>query len=343
MRLAADGHPIHTRALSATLGHRGDGRLDASGYVIDLRKRGVVPVAGDLQGPGIVHHMLLDAVIDPGTRVIEEIASRQPNVAFEASPITAGESCRDPAARVEALRGTEVDQDYPRRLSAAIGGPRGCSHVLTLAQFLGSAAGWAFARGDVAGTRRAGERIFRRDVVLDGQEPADRRFDIALQLTDMAYAPAEAITQPMLRFGRQHEVRAVARIDLSRLALSSLDVAERHRTLDTVGDAEWRERPDVAEALVAGPVMHGSSALLLQRRAANPADAPIYDALLMLAPTMIQCFATLSDAWLVDTREADTLIGMGGIPDSCYMWRRGGALDRKRRRADPMPGLAGAR
>ena len=38
-------------------------------------------------------------------------------------------------------------------------------------------------------------------------------------------------------------------------------------------------------------------------------------------------------------RAADSVIGMGGLPDSCYMWRRGGALDRLRGPDDPLPTL----
>jgi hypothetical protein len=175
--------------------------------------------------------------------------------------------------------------------------------------------------------------------VLDGHEPGERRFDIAIQLTDLEYAPAEERTRPMNRFGRQYEVRALVQIDLSRLTVAGLDLAERRRGSGDLDDGGWRQRPDVAAALVGRPAMQGSSAVLLDRQGAAPDDAPLYDALLMLAPTMIQCFATLSDAWLVRARDAETLIGMGGIPDSCYMWRRGGALDRARLPTDPTPGL----
>src|SRR5262245_17331200 len=116
MRLEVAGQPIHTRALAVTLSERDDHKLDARGYILDLRKRGVVPVASDLQGPGVIHHMLLDAVVDPSTRSLEEISTRQPNVAFEPSAVTAGESCRDPAARIEALRGGILDDGDARRL-----------------------------------------------------------------------------------------------------------------------------------------------------------------------------------------------------------------------------------
>jgi hypothetical protein len=338
MHLPVQGHPIHTRALAVELRQGTGDLIAASGYVLDLRQRGVVPVAADLQGPGIVHHMLLDTTIEPRRRTLEAIAARQPQVAFEPSAVTAGESCRDPVARLAALRGSVLDQDWARRLGAEFGGPRGCSHLLTLAQLLGSTAVWALDR-TAPGARRQGERLFRRDIVLDAHNAPGRRFDIAIQVTDMTFAPAEEIAHPMQRFGRQHEVRAMARLDLTTLALATLDVAERQRTAGEVGADGWRLRPDVAEGLVGRSAIRGSSAVLLERLAAAPADLPIYDGLLMLAPAMIQCFATLSDGWLGETRDADTRLGIGGIPDSCYMWRRGGGLDRARRPGDPMPGI----
>src|SRR6058998_3917409 len=127
MRLEAHGHPLHTRALSIVLTARADGKLDVHGAVLDLRKRGFVPVAGDLQGPGIIHYMQLDGVVDPASGRLEHITARQPNVAFEPSALTKGESCRDPIARIEALAGACFDETYARRLSGEIGGPRGCS------------------------------------------------------------------------------------------------------------------------------------------------------------------------------------------------------------------------
>ena len=55
MPLDAAGHPLHSRLLSVELRTRADGFLDAAGVVLDLRKRGFVPVGGDLQGAGIIH------------------------------------------------------------------------------------------------------------------------------------------------------------------------------------------------------------------------------------------------------------------------------------------------
>jgi hypothetical protein len=40
--------------------------------------------------------------------------------------------------------------------------------------------------------------------------------------------------------------------------------------------------------------------------------------------------AALSEKWPALALQSSSAIGMGGIPDSCFMWRRGGALDRAR-------------
>src|SRR5262245_52618545 len=128
MRLEVRGHPLHTRALSIALTERADGKLDVASYVLDLRKRGFVPVAGDLQTSGIVHHMRLDGIVDPQSRVLERIEASQPSVAFEPSALSRGESCRDPIARIGEVMGAALDSDFSRRAGAAIGGPRGCSH-----------------------------------------------------------------------------------------------------------------------------------------------------------------------------------------------------------------------
>ena len=108
MHLDLRGHPLHTRSLSVTLTQRADGRLDAHAELVDLRKRGFVPVAGELQPSGVVHHMLLDGEIDPRTAVLDAIALRQPSVAFEATAVTGGESCRDPADRIQGLVGARA-------------------------------------------------------------------------------------------------------------------------------------------------------------------------------------------------------------------------------------------
>jgi len=333
MHLDLHGHPLHTRALSVTLRQRADGRLDVHGSLLDLRKRGFVPVAGELQPSGIVHHMLLDGVVDPVARLLDALEARQPAVAFEASAITRGESCRDPVERVRALGGTPLGDDFSRRLGEEIGGPRGCSHVLTLAHLLGSTVAWALAQAGEGG-HASGAPVFRRDVVVDGVETAAGALALGLQLTDLYWAPAPALARPMERFGREHEVRALVDIDLGRYALGAVTVAERRRDAATL-DAPWTDRHDAGEAAAGLSLARGVSAGLRERLGGRSDDAPVLDALLMLAPALIQVFAAMSDTWPAQAQRDRWQLGMGGRPDSCWMWRRGGALEQARTPEDP--------
>src|SRR5262245_50873996 len=118
MQIDARGVPIHTRTLSVTLRADEEPLVAFEGYVLDLRKRGFVPVGGDLQGTGIIHHMLLSGMIDRDARQIRSIHAEMPRVAFEATPATGGESCRDLVGRVDSLAGVPLDATYSRRIGA---------------------------------------------------------------------------------------------------------------------------------------------------------------------------------------------------------------------------------
>ena len=332
MHLKVEGHPLHSRALAVTLLQRADGKLDVQAYLLDLRKRGFVPVAGDLQSSGIIHHMKLNGIVDPARAVLESISAEQPAVAFEASAVSGGESCRDPIDRVAALAGTSLDAGYARRLVAEIGGPRGCSHILTLAQLLGSTVSW-FLGGragfdPAAGRFRPGERLFRRDVIIDGHESEPQRVAMAVQLTDLHLAPAPPVARPMDRFAGELEVRLLATADAAKLALVGAVAAERRRGPDDLATAPWRDRTAAVSDLVGLKLFSGVSAELLRRLGGEANDRPLLDALLMVAPAFLQCAGALSEDWPIDAQRGASIMGTGGYPDSCYIWRREGTLGR---------------
>ena len=334
VRLDVHGHPLHSRALSVTLVQRGDGRLDVDGSVLDLRKRGFVPVGGDLQASGIIHDMRLRAVVDPATLRVETIAAEQPTVAFEPSPATGGESCRDPIGRVEVLAGTRLDAGLNRRLTDAIGGPRGCSHILTLGRLLGSTVVWALERdralhGADPG-RRPGERVFRRDLVVDAYEQPDGTLAFAVQQGDLHLAPAAPLALPLDRLAAYEEVRILAEVDFPTRTVTQLRIAERCRDAAATAEPAWCEHPELAARLAGLPLGPGSSPELLRRLETASPRVPVRDALLMLAPTLVQCLAALADRLVPAAGANRSLAGLGGLPDSCYMWRRDGALARSR-------------
>ena len=333
MQLDVQGHPIHTRALAVGLAQRADGKLDVHGYVLDLRKRGFVPVAGDLQGSGIVHHMTLKGIVDPSAAVLETIAAQQLSVAFEPSAVTEGEQCRDPIAAVEALAGASLDADFSRRVSQALGGPRGCSHILTLAHLLGSSAAWALERDRTlhpeARERPAGQRVFRRDLIIDGYEVPDAML-LAIQLADLHFAPTPPVARPMERFAADREIRGHLTIEFPTFALRSAALAERTRTAAGFETGQWSDLADTVADLAGLGFGYGVTGELLRRFGDRMVDRPLLDTLLMVGPALIQCAGAMSDSWPAAFKASDSLVGVGGLPDSCYMWRSGGALARAR-------------
>ena len=339
MHLDQRGHPLHTRSLTVSVTQREAGHLDCQASLLDLRKRGFVPVGGDLQSSGIVHQMHLAGIIDATTGTVEALEATQPSVAFEASATTGGESCRDVIGNVAGLAGTQLGEAWPPQVASEIGGPRGCYHLVTLAHLLGSTATWALGRERTlrpdAPARPAGQRVFRRDVIIDGAADQQGHVTLALQLIDLHFSDADGMVPAMTRFAESLEVQILATVELRTMTLGAITVADRRCPVDEVATAAWRSRLDVQERLVGMPALRGYGARVRELFGDAADDRPILDALLQLAPTLIQVFATISDAWPAAAAREGWLVGMSGYADSCYMWRRGGGLDRARTPADP--------
>ncbi len=336
--LAAIGIPLHTRMLQITAFQRGPDHVQADGEIVDLRKCGFVPTGGELQTAGFVHHMKLGARVSLASGVLERLDTAQPYVAMEASPPTGGECCRDPASRLQALVGVSLEDGFTQRLNQLFGGALGCSHLLTLAQLMGSTLpSWlALARAE-RGAREDGERIARRTLFLDGVELEDGSLEVAILLSDFATTPRRDVETPLARLARQHEVRVRARIDMQAMTLVALDAAERQRGASNLDGASWCSHSALLAPLVGGPALRGLAKQAFGRLGGDPSKQPLLDALLNLAPGVIQCMAAYADRMLLQLRSLPPgpsgmpkLASMGGYPDSCYMWRTGGAMDRIR-------------
>jgi len=334
MEIEATGAPAHTRTLVVSLAQLAPDRALASGAIVDVRKRGLVPMASDLQTAGVVHDMRVRAEIAQGPARVAAISVEQANVAFEPSLATGGESCRDPGARIEALVGTPLDGESARRLGAALGGPLGCSHVLTLAQLLLSTAqtGLALERERHAGAARPdGQRIFHRSLSIDGVLGRDGGLQLVLQQADVHFSPLtpSADTDPLARLASRLEIRAQAEIDVDAMVLRALRAAERESGRDAFY-GPWRDRSAPLADLAGKSALAGMAAGFFARLGAHAADRPLLDALLNLAPTLIQCVPAVMERW--QSRPGSARPGMmagGGMADSCYMWRTGGALHRR--------------
>ena len=210
--LAERGQPVHGRSLEIEVLRHDPDRVRVKGAIVDLRKQGFVPTGGDLQTSGIIHHMLLDAIVRRSDLMLESLEPLQPVVAYEPSEATGGESCRDIAWRIPELAGRPLDASFSKWLSAGFGGPLGCSHLLALAHVLAATTPYALAldkdrfSGEDA-EREDGERLFKRSLVLDGFEFSDSgRLQIIAQLNDVHTRPQRhlGICQGLLRIPQRH-------------------------------------------------------------------------------------------------------------------------------------------
>ncbi len=342
VQLPVTGHPLHTRSLTVVFTQRDDGRVRVRGDVNDLRKSGFVPMPSGLQPAGIVHQMSIDLDVDSETRRIESIETAQPFVAVEPSAWSGGECCRDPAPRLQALVGEVLDAGFTKRLAAVFGGPRGCSHLLTLFQLMTSIVPRALDRESALqraldAPRPCGERFFWRSLFLDGHEASDGTIELAVQLHDFHGRPDLGSKGGLERFERHDEVRLFAAVRLPSLAIREMRAAERMRDRRTLSTAAWTSHDAVVASLVGQPILPGLASRIFGALPDARGTEGLRDALLQLAPGYIQVMAAITER-LFRPADEDGAAGdgptqaaappVGGMVDSCYVWRADGALAR---------------
>jgi hypothetical protein len=332
--LPAQGQPIHTRSLTITVTEPEPGVLLASGDVIDLRKCSFAPVPDRLQAAGIIHHMRIEARVAEATRELLSLVTEQPVVAFETAD-GAGDSCRDPSPALQRLVGERFDAGFRKKLGATFGGPRGCSHLLTLFYLMASAVPRALdleaaerARGGPA--RRPEERIFQRSVFVDGFEQDDSRLQLAVQLSDFHSHAIEHVENALDRLAEQSEVRLAATVQLQTMTVHDVWIGERRRSGQTATEAVWRDRSGRLAELDGHGIMSGLGGTVSRLLGERAEDELLRDAALNLAPGFIQCMAALTDRWISQAQASSggipSFMESGGMTNSCYMWREDSRL-----------------
>ena len=336
------GLPLHTRSLTVSVKRSSDDQWLVRGDVIDLRKNGFVPTSYDLQPSGIIHSMNIELDLDPESLRMNAIRVDQPFVAVEPSESTKGECCRDPAPRLFDLTGECLDDDFQKKLGGVFAGPLGCSHLLTLFQLMAStvprAAELERARFARDGTEQAlGNRFYRRSIFVDGLQASKDVTDVSVQLADTMTRPIGPETKSVARLELSHEVKTFASISRKRFEIERLAIRERKRNAETLITSEWNDHSDHFAELVGTPLIPGLAKRIFSLTKDDPAFRAVQDNLLMFAPGFVQVLAALMEAYSEErAREAATagsapdISSIGGNTDSCYMWRRGGAIEKAR-------------
>ncbi|MBI3783080.1 MAG: DUF2889 domain-containing protein [Deltaproteobacteria bacterium] len=163
----------------------------AEGRILDLRKRGVVPMLGKLQGPGVVHDMAVRMVVDPRALLIREIQPVMSAFPFTAAAATRGEGCPDRLPDVQRLVGASLRDGFGPRLGADIGGPRGCFHIFTMLRMIGPTIELVCERQQRLHPTApaAGGPLFSRSLIIDGLKGEGLSLVLRGALFDLHYRP----------------------------------------------------------------------------------------------------------------------------------------------------------
>jgi len=154
--------------------------------------------------------------------------------------------------------------------------------------------------------------------------------------------PSERVVNPLDRFLRQQEIRVEARVDLENMTFASLGGDERERGPENFSGREWTSMDSSLSSLEGHSALRGlAQSVMKDFGAAFPATA-LRDVLLFIAPGLIQCLAARAHRVLESGGAAGapgpSIQQLGGLPDSCYIWRAGGPGQERRQGAPTFKG-----
>ena len=319
--------PLHTRMVSLRLAWGPAGSVVAVGRIFDLRKRGLVPLAGKLQGPGVVHDMAVRMELDYPVLRIRAIEPSMSAFPFAPHPATRGESCTDRLPDVQRLVGASLRDGYGPAVVGEVGGPRGCFHIFTLLRLIGPTIEWAVAREqrrrpDPATAPAPGSPLFARSAIVDGMKPSGLALVLRGMLFDLHYPPGADALPLEEEMDEAFEAAADVAVELPAMQIvsSAARIRRTGSTLATPG--EW-ETVATAAGLVGRGMFKGYTAEV-QALFGEPCEVqPLVHLLFLLAPTMLQCMPSLLEELNVRPRRVE---GTHAAVDSCHMWRAGGPL-----------------
>jgi hypothetical protein len=173
------GEPVHTRCLAVAFTQGVGDSIIFHADIIDLRKGGLMELAGRIAMSGIIHKMELSGAFSAETGILESIGWAQSHVMHEANQATKGECCRDPMTRLKGLVGSRLGEGFVANLKHHFGGPLGCTHVNTLFQELSAFVARLFevrrVHPELAELRQLGECPTCGPALCDGGQRRRRR------------------------------------------------------------------------------------------------------------------------------------------------------------------------
>lgn len=284
---------IHRREIEVRVEPERAGFRDVVARVRDHRLRGFTWVGEHVTAPGPVHDMSAHFRVDVAAGSIERARGEMALAAFDGTPDTRFESCRDILPNLRDLAGLALDDSLVAGIRRAIGRARGCYHLSTLVLSCAPV-----MRGLLAGSLpRAAP--WRRHLALSGIEAGSGRYRFEGELVDER--PEPGVSPVQLCF----EVEAKE--------MKLRDVSVR-------GGPEGEADPET-EALLGGMSLASGFAPKLLERAAGSERAALRELALGLSSIVTQVLI----AQAVPGPSPSTPKPQRAN-DTCWMWRGGGPL-----------------
>ncbi|HOD28851.1 MAG TPA: DUF2889 domain-containing protein [Syntrophales bacterium] len=126
------GEKVHSRTLEILTYPAGDRGILVTGELVEKRLRPYYGVSGEIRSPHTVHHMIIRMLIEGLTFAITEIEVEMPGVPRDA--------CLETAQCLNRLVGMNIAAGFTLKAREAVGGRRGCTHLLALLTAMAPAA-----------------------------------------------------------------------------------------------------------------------------------------------------------------------------------------------------------
>ncbi|MFN8627729.1 MAG: DUF2889 domain-containing protein [Candidatus Binatia bacterium] len=318
--------PLHTRKITLRFVWGAPGFLIVDGRLMDLRKRGIMPIAGKLRGPGIIHDMAVRMELTYPSLEIRGIQPTMSAFPFVASRATRGEGCPDRLPEVQRLVGASLRDGWGTAVMNLLGGPRGCFHIFTLLRLLGPTAEAAVDREQGRrpnhGGAVAGSPMFARSVIMDGMKGDALQIWLRGVLSDLYYRPDANALPLEEEMEESFEATAELETEMPSMVIRAANGRTRRSGADFDSLEAWEAVPQVGN-LAGLVVIKGYTAEVRKLFAGTAGLEPMQHLLFMLAPTLQQCMPSMAEELDLRPRKAE---GPHPATDTCHMFRAKGPL-----------------
>jgi Protein of unknown function (DUF2889) len=318
--------PLHTRMISLRLLWGAPGSIIADGKIFDLRKRGMIPLGGQLSGPGVIHEMAVRLELAYPSLQIRSMQPTMSAFPFAACSATRGEGCPDRMPDVQRLLGASLRQAWGTVLTQEIGGPLGCFHIFTLLRLLGPT---IEAVVDREQSRRpgqsgavAGNPMFARSIIMDGMKGEGFHITMRGVLCDLYYRP-DANALPLEdEMEESFETTAELEIELPHMAIVAASGRVRRSGPGVDSLEAWVPVPRMGD-LAGQTVVKGYTAEVQQIFAGSSGLEPVQHLLFMMGPAILQSVPSMAEELEIRPQWVQ---GLHPAMDSCHMFRTNGPL-----------------